>query len=72
MDPLTRAWVKVVIDGQAYLYAQAMRQAMDTPFTDSEFEGFENEWKEESANLIQELLDDESAGSVNSDTDHGV
>ncbi len=58
MDPLTRAWLKVVIDGQAYLYAQ-QQKADGFAFSNEEVEKFMNEWKVESEKLVQELLDDE-------------
>ena len=71
MDPLTRAWLKVVVDGQAYLYA--MHSAAASPLkaadiTDEVYDGLMEEWKTESAKLVQELLDDESAGSVGDST----
>ena len=57
MDRLTRAWLKVIIDGQAYLYANDQRTGL--AYDDEQFEKWQNEWKEASAVLVQELLDDD-------------
>ncbi len=61
MDPLTRAWLKVVIDGQAYLHAQHMLTLhhLTGQTTEAQVQNWENDWKKESAKLVQELLDDE-------------
>ena len=71
MDPLTRAWLKVVIDGQAYLYARLLsEQVLDgSPnTTEVTFKRLQYDWKEESAKLVQELLDDDDADSVSLNT----
>ena len=54
MDPLTKAWLKVVIDGQAYLYSMVhdKRHAL----TDEQRTSLENDWKQESEKLVRELL----------------
>ena len=52
MDRLTKAMMKVVIDGQAYLYA-ALNATQDT--TPEQFEALENEWILESKALVEEL-----------------
>jgi len=63
MDELTRAWLKVVIDGQAWLYASAMTKGQEG-FGNPTIEDFMNDWKEESEKLVQELLNDDSSNDA--------
>lgn len=60
MSPELRATLKVVIDGQAYLYAQhfkLMAEMMGREPTEQEVQGWMDEWKEQSVKLIQEILE---------------
>jgi len=49
----------VIIDGQAYLYAHAIQVDMERAgeiVTSEMFESFEDDWKNETAQLITDLL----------------
>lgn len=50
------ATLKVLIDGQAWLYATALLG--DLPANIDQFEALQDEWKEQTAKLIQELIDE--------------
>ena len=55
------ATLKVIIDGQAYLYARFLRAEWDKlghDVTPERFEAWEDDWKIESAKLINTLLDE--------------
>ena len=56
---LLDATLKVIIDGQAYLYAHAIQldqEAYGRVVSDEMFESFEDDWKNETAQLITDLL----------------
>ncbi len=53
------AMLKVILDGQAYLHASVV--GLQDNLTDEQFEQVEADWKEETAKLIQELIDNEQA-----------
>ena len=60
MDEVTAATLKVVIDGQAYLWAHQRHQEAELygqTTTPEQFRVWEDEWKADTAELIQELLD---------------
>lgn len=61
MDKVTAATLKVIIDGQAYLWAHQRQQESELLGGDvspTQFEKWEAEWKEESANLINTILEE--------------
>ena len=53
------AMLKVIIDGQAYLYAvyMSMFEHPGETVVQEVFEAYENEWKKETVELIEELTD---------------
>ena len=58
-EALLDATLKVIIDGQAYLYAHALQLDQETHgrvVSDEMFESFEDDWKNETAQLITDLL----------------
>jgi hypothetical protein len=61
MDRKTAAMLKVIVDGQAYLYA--MFNARPNA-EDEELEALMMEWKTETASLIGELLEQEQTDPV--------
>lgn len=55
------ALIKVVIDGQAYLYAQhfkLMAELMGQEISEEEFQKWEDEWKEQTSELVKGLIFD--------------
>lgn len=61
----TEALLRVVIDGQAFLYAQyygLVSELMGRDATDEEMEQWQDEWKDEAANLVEQLLEKDSDG----------
>ena len=58
-EALLDATLKVIIDGQAYLYAHSIQVDMERAgevVTSEMFESFEDDWKNETAQLITDLL----------------
>ena len=67
-EELLTATLKVIIDGQAYLYARLLElQADNSMVTIEQFKAWEDDWKNETADLIQSLLvmEDEIVDQVN-------
>ena len=61
-EALLDATLKVIIDGQAYLYAHAIQVDMERAgeiVTSEMFESFEDDWKNETAQLIVDLVEGE-------------
>ena len=61
-ETLLDATLKVIIDGQSYLYAHTIQLDMEAHghvVTDKMFEGFEDDWKNQTAELILELVAEE-------------
>lgn len=62
MDPVTAATLKVIIDGQAVLYSMqltAHAELLGEPVTEKLQQEWQDDWKQETAELIQELLNEE-------------
>jgi hypothetical protein len=58
-DTIIKASIQVLMDGQAYLYAQFFRlqaEMLGKEISDEEFMKWQDEWKEQSAELIQRAL----------------
>jgi hypothetical protein len=58
-DQLIKASIQVCIDGQAYLYAQTQKvlaELYGRPMSDEEFMKAQDDWKEQSADLIKRAL----------------
>ena len=53
MDALTYASIQVLVDGQAWLYAAL---ALGTDGPDDEFQAAMNEFKQEHANLVEQVI----------------
>lgn len=61
MDSKVAATLRVLIDGQAYIYALYKRQqAGEAIITEADFQSFQDEWKQETAALIEQMLTGES------------
>jgi len=61
-EALLDATLKVIIDGQAYLYAHSIQVDMERAgeiVTSEMFESFEDDWKNETAQLIVDLVEGE-------------
>ena len=61
-DKLLRATVKVIFDAQAYLYAEIQRlitESYGATITDEQFQEHMDEFKLETAELINGLLEEE-------------
>ncbi len=58
-DQVIKASIQVLMDGQAYLYAQFFRlqaEMLGKEVSDEEFMKWQDEWKEQGAELIQRAL----------------
>lgn len=60
MDRVTAATLKVIIDGQAWLYANFLSSQAQAPVTQEQFEEYENDWKQSTAELVNALLEGET------------
>lgn len=74
-DTIIKASIQVLMDGQAYLYAQFFRlqaEMLGKEISDEEFMKWQDEWKEQGAELIRRALiiegeDDESSSNPSSE-----
>lgn len=57
-ENMWQATVKVLIDGQAYLYALLLRALKGEPVDEAQMEAWMREWKEETSQEIRMLLGD--------------
>ncbi len=58
-EQVIKASIQVLMDGQAYLYAQFFRlqaEMLGREISDEEFMKWQDEWKEQGAELIQRAL----------------
>lgn len=72
-DQIVKASIQVLMDGQAYLYAQFFRlqaEMLGKEISDEEFMKWQDEWKAQSAELVAAALvfaeaegDDESSSN---------
>ena len=63
-EQLIKALLKVLGDGQSYLYARTMQkdsEALGKTVTDEQFEQWEDDWKKESAELVRMILEDDES-----------
>lgn len=63
---LTRAAIQVLIDGQSWLYSQLMAwksELYGQKLTEQQLEDLQDEWKQNTADLIKEVLTDGSEGN---------
>ena len=61
MDSVTAATLKVIIDAQAWLYAELLltkAELRGATTTQEQFEEYEHQWKKETAALIETLLEE--------------
>jgi len=56
-EPLLKATLAVVLDGQAVLYATIMTTGSDRTHSQEEFESYTNEYKVNTARLIMEAME---------------
>ena len=59
---LIKAILKVLGDGQAFLYAHSLQQdaeMLGETVSDEQFEAWEDDWKKESVELVEKILNNE-------------